>query len=64
MDWKITVLIIAAASLILAAFMGRYELVSTHTDLPRIHRLDRWTGDVLFINLYESYRVEPKQKSP
>jgi len=63
MDWKITVLIIAAASLILAAFMGRYELVPA-LERPITYRIDHWTGDVVLVAGYDATRVKIKDAPP
>lgn len=64
MDWKITVLLVAAALFLLVAFLGRYELVGVSAGGEGIHgiayRLDRWTGDVTFMAGGEGGRVEIK----
>lgn len=53
MDWKITVLLVAAAIFILVAFLGRYELIGVPAGGGGVHgiayRLDRWTGNVAFM---------------
>ena len=56
MDWKITVLLTAAALCLLLAFLGRYELVAVPAGGEGVvgivglsYRLDRWTGEVTFI---------------
>jgi len=64
MDWKVTVLLVAAAFCLLVAFLGRYELVGVPAGGEGIHgiayRLDRWTGDITLIAGEEGWRVEIK----
>ena len=64
MDWKITVLLVAGALCLLAAFLGRYELVGVPAGGEGIHgfvyRLDRWTGEVTYMAGDGGGRVEIK----
>lgn len=64
MDWKVTVLLVAAALCLLVAFLGRYELVGVPAGGEGTHgiayRLDRWTGDVTFMAGGGGGRVEIK----
>lgn len=63
LDWKITVLIIAAASLIVAAFMGRYELVPA-LERPITYRIDHWTGEVVLVVGENGARIKIKDAPP
>ncbi len=64
MDWKTTVLLAAAALSLLVAFLGRYELVAVPAGGEGVHgiayRLDRWTGEVTFMQGAKGGRVEIK----
>jgi hypothetical protein len=64
MDWKTTVLIAAAALGLIVAFLGRYEMVAVPAGGEGIHgiayRLDRWTGEVTFMQGSTGGRVEIK----
>ena len=64
MDWKTTVLLIAGALCVLAAFLGRYELVGVPAGGEGGHgiayRLDRWTGEVTFMSGPTAGRVKIK----
>lgn len=64
MDWKTTVLLVAASVCILVAILGRYELVGVPAggegEYGYAYRLDRWTGEVVFIVRQKSGRIEIK----
>lgn len=64
MDWKTTVLLIAAVLGLLMAFLGRYELVAVPAGGEGVHgiayRLDHWTGEVTFMQGSDGGRVEIK----
>lgn len=61
MDWKTTVLLVAAALCLLVAFLGRYELVGVPAGGEGVHgiayRLDRWTGEATFMRGAEGGQV-------
>lgn len=64
MDWKIAVLLAAAVLGLLVAILGRYELIAVPAGGEGIHgvayRLDRWTGEVAFMQGATGGRVEIK----
>ena len=58
MVWKV-VLVIAAVVMVLFAVLFRYELVGVSTG-SAAYRLDRWTGEVIWIRTSESFPVKPE----
>lgn len=55
--WKKTVISITAAGFCIILLMGRYELVGAG-ESAGVYRLDRWTGNVVFILYTTASEVE------
>lgn len=53
MTWQRTVLIIAILFAMVISWLGRYELVGVSAGggegVGSVYKLDRWTGEVIFI---------------
>ena len=56
MVWKV-VLVIAAVAMVLFSVMFRYELGGVSTG-SAAYRLDRWTGEVIWLRTDESVTVK------
>lgn len=66
MSSRTVVLLIAAISTVLVAWLGRYEVVAVPAggqgSASAAYRLDRWTGNVIWLLREESYAVKPGQQ--
>ena len=67
MTWKGVALIVAALFLGVAAWLGRYEIIGVPAGGQGIHgiayRLDRWTGEVVYMSGGLAGKVEVKEPS-
>ena len=64
MKWQTVVLVIAAFTLVVVIWLGRYEIIGVPAGGEGVHgiayRLDRWTGQVVFIRGGETGVAEIK----
>lgn len=62
MSWQHTALIIAGLLLLATTWLGRYELIGVPAGGEGVHgvvyRLDRWTGQVAYIQMEEGGEVK------
>lgn len=64
MNWKIVSLIVGLLILAVVGFLGRYDIIGVpaggegHQGVA--YRLDRWTGEVVFIYVDDAEVVEIK----
>ena len=63
LNWQKTVLVIAVIFAIILAWLGRYELVPVGGDgmFRVVYRLDRWSGNIVYIQRSTGDQVEIKR---
>lgn len=62
MDWQKIALFVVIVLAITAAWLGRYELRSNGSgNSVSAYRLDRWTGDVVFIAIDQASKVKEEK---
>ena len=66
--WKVVVLIVTILVFGFIAWLGRYEIVGVGVsrdvyDIPTgiAYRLDRWTGEVVYIHQSDARKVQMRQ---
>lgn len=56
MNWQKAILILVVLTVVLVAWMGRYDI--TEAGEHNVYRLDRWSGELTYIAAASSYKVD------